>query len=75
MDVSLKQSIEQLSALAPYKRLEALKAIRDPDLLQQVMLGLPVEVYAEVIRESFLDNLKRNVQERMGEQAPHNLAA
>jgi len=73
-DEHLSRYVAQLSALPRWNRLEALREIRDPALLQRVMLTLPIEVYSEILSESFLDNLKRNVQERMGEQTPHNLA-
>lgn len=71
----LLQYIAQLQALPRWNRLEALREIQDPALLQQVVLALPVEVYSEILTESMLNNLRRNVQERTNPQIPQDLAA
>ena len=55
----------ELSALPPRKRLEAYRAIQDPTLRRQVAKALPWDLYSAILAESGLDNLKRNVRERM----------
>lgn len=55
----------ELSALPPRKRLKAFRAIPDPTLRRQVAKALPWDLYSAILAESGLDNLKRNVRERM----------
>jgi hypothetical protein len=60
--------IEQLSALPPRQRLEAFRAIQDPAERRQVVKALPARIYSEILSESMVDNLNRNVRKRMSEQ-------
>jgi Mg/Co/Ni transporter MgtE len=71
---SLSKYIEQLSALPPRMRLEAFRAIQDPADRQQVANALPAEAFSEILDESAVDNLNRNVRNRMKKQKP-SLAA
>ena len=73
-DESLTLSIAQLSALPPRKRLEAFRAIQDPAQRRQVAKALHPEVYGEILDESFLDNLNRNVQATLDHQQPSRAA-
>jgi hypothetical protein len=59
MAESLKQYIEQLSALPPRKRLEAFRAIPDP-VRKQVARELPAQLYSEILDEAMLESLNRN---------------
>ena len=74
-DESLNQSIAQLSALPARKRLETFRAIQDPAERRQVAKGLSAQAYGEILTESFLENLKKNVQERMNLQQQPSRAA
>jgi hypothetical protein len=74
MAESQSKFIEQLSALPPRKRLEAFRAIQDPAVRQQVARDLPAEVFSEILDESAVDNLNRNVRKRMSEQKPSRAA-
>jgi len=58
-------NVTELSALPPWKLLEAYRAIQDPTLRRQVAKALPWDLYSAILAESGLDNLKRNVRERM----------
>ena len=71
---SLSKFIGQLSALPPRKRLEAFRAIQDPADRQQVAKALPAEAFSELLDESAVDNLNRNVRDRMKQRKP-SLAA
>ena len=64
-DEFLNQSIAQLSALPPRKRLEEFRAIQDLGLRRRVAKELPPEIYGEILAESGLENLNRNVRERL----------
>lgn len=69
-DESLSQYIARLSALPPRQGLEELRTIQDPIFRRQVVELLPGQVHAEIIAQSFLENLNRNVQERMKARNP-----
>lgn len=63
---SAKKYIEQLSALPPRKRLEAFRAIEDPEVRRLVDEGLPGHLHAEMLGESAVESLNRNA---LAEQA------
>lgn len=63
------QYIERLSALPPRKRLEAFRAISDPEVRRLVDEGLPPKLQAEMLAESGLENLNRNVLEDVQRRA------
>ncbi len=65
---SLPEFIERLSALPARQLLEAFRGIDDPAIRKQVVNGLPLPVYADMMTESMCDNLNRNVQERLAAQ-------
>ena len=71
---SLNQCIERLSALPPRKRLEAYRAIPDPEFRRQVVMGLRGSIHADMMAESMVENLNRNVRERMAAQKPSQAA-
>lgn len=71
---SLNQCIERLSALAPRKRLEAFRELKDQTYRRQVIRALPPEIYGDILAESGLENLNRNVRERMESQKPSQAA-
>jgi hypothetical protein len=73
-DEYLHQSIAQLSALPPRKRLEAFRAIQDPTFRRQVAKGLPLKEYAEMTTESMVDNLNAKVRARLAVQKPSRAA-
>jgi hypothetical protein len=62
---SLKQFIEQLSALPPAKRGQAYSAIQDQNLRRQILMEVPFEVHGDIMAHLMMENLNRNVQERM----------
>ncbi len=74
-DESLNQSIAQLSALPPRKRLEAFRAIQDPAERRQVAKALPFKEYDEMLTESMVDNLNRNVQAKLSSRKQPSRAA
>ncbi len=74
MDGSLKQYIEQLSALPPRKRLEAFRAIQDPEVRKQVGLGLPSKLHGEMLAESMLENLNSNAAKDFARRNPGRAA-
>ena len=74
MDESLNQCIEQLSALPPRKRLEAFRAIPDPEFRKRVMLAMPFKVHSEMLDEMLLENLNRNVLIEMARRNPGQAA-
>ena len=61
---SLSQYIERLSALPPRKRLEEFRAILDPEIRRQVAKALPPQLHSEMLGESLLENLNRNVRDK-----------
>ncbi len=68
------QYIERLSALPPRKLLEEFRAIQYPAVRLQVAQALPAEVYSEMLAESAVENLNRNVRNRLGRQSPSQAA-
>jgi hypothetical protein len=54
-------SIEQLLALSPRKRLEAWRAIQDPEARKRVARALPSQAHSEMLAEAAAENLNRNV--------------
>jgi 2-keto-4-pentenoate hydratase len=68
---SASQYIERLSALPPRKRLEEFRAIQDPAVRRQVAEGLPPKLHAEMLGESAVENLNRNV---LAKQKPRKAA-
>jgi hypothetical protein len=71
---SPSQYIERLSALPTRKRLEEFRAIPDPAVRRQVAEGLPPELHGEMLAESAVENLNRNVRNRLGRQKPSQAA-
>ncbi len=71
---SLNRCIEQLSALPPRKRMEAFRSIEDPAARRQVARTLPPKIFGEILDESMLDSLRRNVQEQIPVQKPSQAA-
>jgi hypothetical protein len=74
MAESLSQYIEQLSALPPRKRLEAFHAIADPAVRRRVARELPAQIYSEILDESLLENLNRNVLKDVARRNPGQAA-
>ena len=74
MAESLSQYIEQLSALPPRERMEAFRAIPDPALRRRVARELPPQVFSEILSESLLENLNRNVLKEMARRNPSQAA-
>jgi hypothetical protein len=74
MAESPSQYIEQLSALPPRKRLEAFRAIQDPAIRRRVARDLPFQIYSEILDESLLENLNRNVLKDMARRNPSQAA-
>src|ERR1019366_8420072 len=74
MDESLSQCIERLSALPPRKRLEAFHAIEDLQFRRRVARELPPQVYSEILSESLLENLNRNVLKDVARRNPGQAA-
>jgi len=74
MDESLNQYIERLSALPPRKRLEAFRAIPAPEIRKQVALAMPSKDYSEMLDESMLENLNRNVAQDFARRNPGRAA-
>ena len=74
MAESPSQYIEQLSALPPRKRLEAFRAIQDPAVRRRVARDLPFQIYSEILDESLLENLNRNVLKDMARRNPSQAA-
>ena len=74
MAESPSQYIEQLSALPPRKRLEAFRAIQDPAVRRRVARDLPFRIYSEILDESLLENLNRNVAKEMARRNPGQAA-
>ena len=58
---SVRRYTERLSALPPRERLEEFRAIQDPAERRQVAKALPPDLHAELLDESMLENLNRNV--------------
>jgi hypothetical protein len=59
MAESLNPSIEQLSALPPRQRLEAFRAIPDPEFRQQVGREMPAKEHGEMMGVMFYDGLQK----------------
>ena len=74
MAESPSQYIEQLSALPPRKRLEAFRAIQDPAVRRLVARDLPFQIYSEILDESLLENLNRNVLKDIARRNPSQAA-
>ena len=74
MDESLIQYIERLSALPPPERLKEFHAIEDPQVRRRVARDLPAQVYSEILDESMLENLNRNVLKDMARRNPGQAA-
>jgi hypothetical protein len=74
MAESPSQYIEQLSALPPRKRLEAFRAIQDPAVRRRVARDLPFQIYSEILDESLLENLNRNVAKDVARRNPSQAA-
>ena len=74
MAESPSQYIEQLSALPPRKRLEAFRAIQDPAIRRRVARDLPFQIYSEILDESLLENLNRNVAKDVARRNPSQAA-
>ena len=64
-DESLIQCTERLSALPPRERFEAFRAIEDQMFRREVVRALPPEIYSDILAESMLENLRKNVREEM----------
>ena len=73
MAESLKQYIEQLSALPPRQRLEAFRAIPDR-VRKQVARELPAQLYSEILDESMLESLNRNSAKDFARRNPSQAA-
>ena len=71
---SLSQYIERLSALPPRKRLEAYRTIEDPAMRRQVVESLPPKLHAEMLGESAVESLNRNVRESLARRKPTKAA-
>jgi len=71
---SPRQYIERLSALPPRRRLAEFRAIPDPVVRRQVAEGLPPNLHGEMLAESAVENLNRNVRNRLGRQKPSQAA-
>lgn len=64
----------QVSALPPREGLEALNAIADPADRRKVARALPADVFSNMIGESMVENLNRNVREEMAQRNPTRAA-
>ena len=62
--------IERLSGLPARNRLEAFRAIPDSVIRRKVAEGLPPELHGEMLAESAVENLNRNVRIRLGRRKP-----
>ena len=71
---SLRQYIERLSALPPRKRLEAYRTIPDVEVRRQVAEALPPKLHAEMLGESAVESLNRNVRQRLARRKPTKAA-
>ena len=71
---SLSQYIEQLSALPARKRLEAYRAIPDAEVRRRVAEALPPKLHAEMLGESAVESLNRNVRESLAHRKPTKAA-
>jgi hypothetical protein len=60
---SVSEYIERLSALPPKERLEAFRAIQDPETRRLIIDGLPPKVHSEMLGEELVQNLNRNARE------------
>jgi hypothetical protein len=60
-----RKYIEQLSALPPRERLEAFRMISDPAVRLLVDEGLAPKLHAEMLAESGVETLNRNVRDEM----------
>jgi 2-keto-4-pentenoate hydratase len=74
MAESLSQYIEQLSDLPPRARLEEFRAIPDAAVRRQVAECLPPNVHGEMLAESMLENLNRNVLKDVARRNPSQAA-
>ena len=74
MAESLSQYIERLSALPPRKRLEAFRAIPDPEVRKRVTLAMPWKAHSEMLDEMLLENLNRNVLKDVARRNPSQAA-
>lgn len=63
---SVIPSIEQLLALPARKRLDAWRAIQDPEVRKRVARALPSRAHAEMLAEAAAENLNRNVLTKKG---------
>ncbi len=61
--------IEQLSALPPRKRMEAFRAIQDPEVRQQVARDLPAQAYSELLGEAAMENIRQNIRQLAREKS------
>jgi hypothetical protein len=67
---SLKQYIEQLSALPPRKRLEVFRAIQDPTERREIAKALPPGIRSEILAQGMLDGLNRNALKSVARRKP-----
>ena len=72
---SPNQCAERLSGLPVKDRLAAFRAIQDPAFRKQVVRELPSQIHADIVAESMIDNLNRNIQLRHGKKNPNDRAA
>ena len=68
---SVRRYVEQLSALPPRERLEVYRTIQDPELRRQVVEGLPPKLHAEMLGESAVESLNRNVLQEIARRKGH----
>ena len=68
------QCTERLLALPPRKRLESFRELTDQTFRREVIRALPAAAYSEILAESMVENLNRNVRERMAAQKPSQAA-